>query len=262
MKWYFAISQGSLDRADHDWQGLIRVAVASARANTTLVPHLLYDGEPSEFTSELERAGVVIIHRRVSFYNAIEAFAGSESWHARIAAGAFLRIEIPEVEQEDEFVLYTDVDVQFLRDIDLGGKRPALFSAAPQSSLGDYNDLNSGVMLINVPAMAKELPAFKEFIVKNLNLGLDQEMLAAYFPGRYESLPPEYNWKPYWGRNDESRIVHWHGPKPVLAQRRVHNPGYASGVPVWDALLSRDIAGYSHYLKLWTAISEGLVGVA
>jgi lipopolysaccharide biosynthesis glycosyltransferase len=261
MKWYFAISQASLDRADHDWQGLIRVAIASARANTTLVPHMLYDGEESDFTRELRRAGVVIINHRVSFYGAVEAFSGAESWHTRIAAGAFLRIEIPDVEHDDEFVLYTDVDVQFLREIDLSGHRPALFAAAPQSSLGDYNDLNSGVMLINVPAMAKELPDFKAFIANNLQIGLDQEMLAAYFPGRYDVLAPEYNWKPYWGRNDETRIVHWHGPKPILARRRVDNPDYVSGVHAWDALLSRDVAGYSYYLKLWTEMNDALVNV-
>jgi hypothetical protein len=66
MKWYFAISESSLEQEDHDWRGLIRVAVESARQRTRLSPNMLYDGEPNDFAEGLRQEGVSII--RVPFY--------------------------------------------------------------------------------------------------------------------------------------------------------------------------------------------------
>ena len=44
MKWYFAISEALFSRPGYDWRGMIRAAVISARQNTTLRPHMIYDG--------------------------------------------------------------------------------------------------------------------------------------------------------------------------------------------------------------------------
>jgi hypothetical protein len=59
MKWYFALSESSLDRHDHDWRGLTFAAVRSAQRNTTLEPHLIYDGEENAFISALRSMRVI-----------------------------------------------------------------------------------------------------------------------------------------------------------------------------------------------------------
>jgi len=48
MSWYFALSESSIERDEHDWRGLIRVAVKSAHTNTRLQPIFVYDGQPGE----------------------------------------------------------------------------------------------------------------------------------------------------------------------------------------------------------------------
>lgn len=260
MKWYFAMSESSIDRSDHDWRGLMRVAVKSARMNTTLVPHMLYDGVRNEFTKEMEQLGVTVIPHRVSFYDRIAEFAKNDLWHLNIASGAFLRLEIPLIETEHEFVLYTDCDVQFLKEPDLSGLRPEWFAAAPQTNIAGYDDMNSGVMLINVPAMKADLPAFLNFIDSNLHWGLlDQDVLREFYGNRYTPLNPTMNWKPYWGYNPDAKIVHWHGPKPVVAQRMMRDPRYRTGVATWDAFVELNPTGYAYYVGSWDAVSNMIV---
>jgi hypothetical protein len=49
--------EASIDRPDHSWPDLIRVAVDSARQHSSLRPHMLYDSAPSDFTQEMGTAG-------------------------------------------------------------------------------------------------------------------------------------------------------------------------------------------------------------
>ena len=42
----------------------------------------------------------------------------------------------------------------------------------------------------------------------------DQHAYREHYRGRWDQLPVEMNWKPYWGRNAAAQIVHFHGPKP------------------------------------------------
>src|SRR5580704_16037129 len=118
MSWYFALSESSIERDEHDWRGLIRVAVTSAYRNTRLRPTLVYDGQPGEFTAELANAGVRIIYHRVSFFDdlARHADAIGQPWWLSIASGAFLRTEIPLLHSGTDAVLYTDCDVMFTKD--------------------------------------------------------------------------------------------------------------------------------------------------
>ena len=65
----------------------------------------------------------------------------------------------------------------------------------------------------------------------------------------FEVLPLEYNWKPYWGTNDNAIIVHFHGLKPggddVLSGFATSNSMY---VLLFIEQLS-NIVGYILYLK-------------
>ena len=254
MKWYFAVSEASLDRPDHAWRDLIRGAVISALQNTTLTPHMLYDGKVSDFTSEIEAMGVTVIHHRVSFYDRLEAHGRQQQGYLPIASGAFLRTEIPLIETEDELVLYTDIDVLFLSDPTFREGSPRFFAVAPQTNIGDYQDMNSGVMLINVPAMREVLPAFRASILTNLHIGLDQENLSLFFKNRYAELDPQLNWKPHWGINPNAQIVHWHGPKPQTIRHLLDDP-LAQTAIIWERLFRPNVESYSYYVTLWEKIS-------
>ena len=256
-KWFFALSEASLNHHDHEWTSLIRAAVHSARANTTLRPHFIYDGAPSAFTAELQKLGVTVLHHQLSYLGNIR-----ERWTAldlppddarlAIIAGAYLRTDIPNLEFEDEFVLYTDCDVMFLADPDITRFRPAYFACAPQRLRDDPLDINSGVMVMNVPAMRTEAANFYHYIINNFERfsAFDQDALQEYYVGRWEPLPLEMNWKPYWGVNDTARIVHFHGPKPGVVRRFMDQPDFPAP-EIWQELYREDPAAYRHYLRQW-----------
>lgn len=270
MKWFFALSEASLGHPDHDWIPLIRTAVASARANTSLDPHFLYDGQPSAFTAELQSKGVTVIHHRLSYLGNIEhrwAELGlpPDAMRLAIIAGAYLRTDIPGLELQDEYILYTDCDVMFRADPAVARFRPRYFACAPQRDRNDFTEMNSGVMVMNVPAMRVELANFHHFTVNNFERfgAFDQDALREYYTGRYDPLPLELNWKPYWGIDPAAKIVHFHGPKPSAVRDLLQRPDFAVP-PIWRELFDESPAAYHHYLAEWDgyhALAAGPGGV-
>lgn len=240
-------------RPGHDWPRLIVTAVLSALSNTDLHPVMLYDGEPNRLTMTLEALGVTVIPHRVSIFGRLEQFFTSPGALA-IAQGAFLRIDIPEIEKESEFVIYTDCDVVFRRQPNFSFDAPRFLAAAPQAAPNDYeNDMNSGVMVLNVPALRNELDSFRDFICQNLSDdGLpgydpfDQHKYRRFYASRMGFLPLRMNWKPYWGINEEAEIIHWHGPKPSSVEAALLNGSELQGA--WDSLFSSSKESYLHYL--------------
>lgn len=208
-KWYFACNDKS-----PDFYPLIRAAVNSALENTTLEPHFIYDGEENELTQWLREKGVKIIYHRVSFYDAFKDYYNEHLLN--IASGAFLRCDIPVIEQKDEFVLYTDCDILFLKDFktDL---RPEYFACSTQFDKKNFRDFNTGVMLMNVEKLRESHQKFSEFIVKNLNVlnTFDQTAYQIFYSGKNTKLPTEFNHKPYWGVDENAVILHFHGAKPT-----------------------------------------------
>jgi FkbM family methyltransferase len=255
MNWYFALSVATLASPHHDWPSLIRAAVHSARRSTRLVPHLIWDGPETGFLDELRGLGVTVLFHRVPFYDGLVGFK-DDPVYLGTAAGCFLRVEIPVLEQAQDFVLYTDADVLFLRDPVpmLREMRPECFAAMSEFTLDD--GLNSGVLLLNVRQMRAEYPAFRAFIEANLALGLDQDMYRHFYAGRWEKLPPGLNWKPYWGRSDDAVILHWHGIKPVLARTLLDDPA-ARVIPALQMLVERNPEGYRYYLGIYDEYLSG-----
>jgi hypothetical protein len=255
LKWYFAISESSLEREDHDWRGLIRVAVESAHQKTRLRPNMLYDGQPNEFTDELRRKGVRIIPYRVSFYRELEQHQPHNEWYLKIASGAFLRTEIPLIETDDDFVLYTDCDVMFLKDIpSLSCHEP--FIVAPEAEPDALSGINTGVMLMNVRSLKDSFSKFREFIGNNLERfnAFDQTAYQLFYPGQFGALSPQLNWRPYWWYNPDAVVLHWHGPKPIVVRRLLDDPN-SSTWEVWRHLFSRDPDSYRQYLSIWDGFS-------
>lgn len=251
MKWFFAINEGTLTHKDHGFPGLMLAAVASAIKNTDLQPHLLYDGNESDLIRRLRTMGVVIVPHRLSFYDHLAANR-PPGYGLGIAAGTFLRIDIPDLVPDDEFVLYTDCDVIFTRQPNFIGRKPEFFAAAPQSNPLDYADMNAGVMLMNVPGMRAELGNFRSYITTNFASfqSYDQTAYLQFYKDRYMLLPPEANWKPYWGVNDEADIIHFHGPKPDAVRKLLANPEYEAPAS-WRRLFGKDPEAYRRYLEIW-----------
>ena len=214
MKWYFAINEtGSLGP-----HGLYaRLAIRTARKFTNLRPHMLYFGRPTGFTAWMEQQGVSIIPAKPSYIGAIyDAIA--EGRYVRHHIGHWLRTEICNIDISDPFVLYTDVDVAFLKPIDMTAMKPEFFACAPEFEENNWSYFNSGVMLMNLAALRQDYPQFRELIIRRFSepqsAGLiDQTLYNEFYQNRWDHLDTIFNWKPYWRPNPDTAILHLHGPK-------------------------------------------------
>lgn len=246
MKWYFACNENP------DFFPLIMGAVNSALKNTTLEPHFIYDGAQNKLTDWLKERGVKIISYRVSFYENLQKYYSPEL--LSIASGAFLRCDIPLIEKDSDYVLYTDCDVLFLKDFD-AQIRPKYFACAPQENKRNFKDFNTGVMLINVKELRQSHEKFCAFISENLNLlpTFDQSAFQIFYSGKCSELPLTYNHKPYWGgvnegQNENVVIVHFHGCKPTdfASDERLKKLPYEH-----ERLYRKNPQAYDFYLNLF-----------
>lgn len=257
MKWYFALNELSLISSRALWEPMILAALHSARRNTSLLPHMLYDGNVEDaFIQRIKGAGVNVIRHRVSFFDSLEKNSKPFDNYVRTAAGAFLRTEIPLIEKEDDFVIYTDCDVIFNSDLGLDFLSPELFACAPEFNQNDFELFNSGVMLMNIPALRRDVSHFLSWISDNhMKIDYDQDAYRVFYANRVSELPVEYNWKPYWGVNANAKIIHFHGVKPSWAKHLLENPE-DKAVPVLNEIFHWNVPGYRHYVPMWTANAQ------
>ena len=227
MKWYLALSEKSVE--DAQYSDLLRVSLVSGLERTNLRPFLLWDGQETELTRSLRRVGVTIVPCVSRFLDLINRRWSTDERTRRIAMGAFMRLEIPSLEQEEEFVLYTDCDVMFTKNPKLSSYRPEFFSVAPEFDIGNYDDMNTGVIIMNVPAMLREQKDFDKYIRENFFSfsTFDQSALKSYFSGRFDFLPPTLNWKPYWGPAHSAEVIHFH-LKPYHIRVMADHPDVAA----------------------------------
>jgi hypothetical protein len=251
-KWYFAVNEAGLVR----YRRLILTAVRSCLANTPLAPHCLYFGAPIDALRTLRKAGVQVIPHVPSLEPELKIGYGE---NYPTFAGHWLRADLPLVETEDPFVLYTDIDVLFLKWQPELLIRPTYLAVAPEHRVEDTDRFNSGVMVLNLENMRADLGNFHAAIRRRLLNNFkypnhDQKSFNDHFSGRYDHLSPLMNWKPYWGRNDAASIVHFHGPKPnnVAAIRDGRYSGKPSFVTIWQ----RNPDGYDYYAELWRSYSK------
>lgn len=248
MKWYFASNSDS-----KSYTPLIKAAVESALKNTTLEPHFIYDGEPDELTDWLEKRGVKIIYHRVSFYDLLKKTYPADV--LSIPAGAFLRCEIPRLERDDEIVLYTDCDVLFLKEVNFeNSPHPEYFSCSSQFNKCDFSDFNTGVMFMNVKKLAESHDEFVKFIASNIGnlVSFDQGAYQRFYGRKNEPLDVKFNHKPYWGIDEKSVILHYHGPKPI---HFVTGNDLMNFNPEYYKLYKKNPLAYEYYLELFKTYS-------
>jgi hypothetical protein len=245
-RWYFAANYRGLNRNF----GLVKAAVASARANTTLEAFCIYHGEDCEALDWVISRGVHVIRRESSLSRELKSAYGEKY---PIFSGHWLRVDIPNIDLESEYVLYTDVDVMFLQDPRRYMFRPTLAAAAEESHLGVRRTFNSGVLVLNMPAMRLVHEEFLSAIRRRLANGFsfpphDQGSFNEFFRGRIDWMSPEFNWKAYWGANRDAVIVHFHGPKPMDAAKiKTGREGIVRSQVL--NLYRRDPAGYEEHLR-------------
>ncbi len=224
MKWFFALNDSS--PAFDYYAGMVQVAVLTARKHTRLEPVFVHDGGENRLTDWLAERGVQLVRRRSFLAAEIDGLLGGHRNAAAraIALGAYLRVEVPAIVRElgwaDRHVLYTDCDVMFTPRFDgsLAQRAPKCFAVAPEDDLRNWEAMNTGVMVMNVDALLADFPAFQATIraqlAASVQSSFDQHAYREHYRGGWEQLPAVMNWKPYWGRNDEAQVVHFHGPKP------------------------------------------------
>ena len=103
-------------------------------------------------------------------------------------------------------MFYTDCDLFFQRDpaAEISSVACEYFAVAPEFGQEDYENMNTGVMWMNLPTLLRKDDEFKAFIRQNL----DELQSAAWDQGAYrrffctkegaalwDKLPPEVNWK-------------------------------------------------------------------
>lgn len=242
MKWYFACN----DRSEKFFT-LIKSAVDSALKNTTLKPVFLYDGEENELTKWLRERNVQIIPHRVSFYDQLKNHYDDNN--LIVASGTFLRCDIPIIEKEDDFVLYTDCDVIFLKDFKTDLK-PEYFACSSQNKKNDFKNFNAGVMLMNVKKLREDYENFCEFIKNNLKsfYVFDQTAYQIFYSDKVTKLPIIFNYKPYWGINNDAVILHFHGAKPYSFTTE-ESLKYFPNSYLW--LYKKNPKGYDYYLEIF-----------
>ena len=255
-KWYFAVNGQGFERT----LPLILAAVASARANTGLRPLCLYNGGEARHAHQLAAMGVEVVPHRSSLEPELRAAYG-ESFET--FSGHWLRVDLPAIETEDEFVLYTDVDVMFLAPPRV--EPPPLLAAAPEFEVGNTTYFNSGVMVLNLPRLREVQDEFTAAIRRRLGRRFrypahDQKSYNDFFgrgplnrlKGRaFTPMSPLLNWKPYWGVNPEASIVHFHGPKPRLVRRLAARRGEVPTSDTYKALWRRAPDAYEAYVAMW-----------
>lgn len=213
MRWYMAAN----DRAAEVYCDHIKVALKSARRRTELEPRLLFTGPDTHRLAEFEALGAEIVRHDVPFLDRLRAKKRIETrphFKIEIASGAYLRSSVPLVEDRDDIVLYTDLDVMFLRDVPARAFAESL-EAATEGDRSDTSFFNSGVMFMNVPKLRRSYDAFLDYMVANdFNFpAYDQGAYNRFYADDWGVLDERYNWKPYWGRSDDARVLHFHGPK-------------------------------------------------
>lgn len=265
MRSFFTITSGN-----HEYHQMAKVLVTTAHLNSNLDLHCIYDGQPDEFTDWLARRNVPVLFWQVPFLNKINQYYTGKKpiEHCR---GAYLCLEIPNVVNEygfdDEFVLYIDVDTMILNDIHLENIRPKLASAAPCWKIDDWTYLNAGVMVFNVHNLREVYEDFIEHIVKHnfdfefTGLGpCSQGAWNSFLAGELEKLLPEYNWKPFWGYNENAKIIHFSGPNPNEAALFLSDSIKVNTETYWQKIhryaFNQDRNSYDKYIRIWNEYAE------
>lgn len=231
MKCYFALSDDVSNNDVYYW--MFVATLNSAKRNTTLDLHCLYDFrktnveniEDDRIYQLLKKYEVKIHLSTIDFEDdLLQVYTDEYLKKCNVTKSSlysrFLRFMIADVENDDEYILYADTDVLFLKDITLDSfpSLPKTVGVCPEfEDTYNYSNFNAGIMLINMESYKSAKKELYNYLKKKVRAKIeccDQGYLNELYQDNFEKLPNIYNWKPYWGINDAAKIVHLHGLKP------------------------------------------------
>ena len=258
MKCYICLTDSIVNRKDYF--NMLKVTLISARKNTSLRLICLYDGKIGDPVYNLLKDFKVeiIIHElpykkelmEIYSHEWMETELGKDIEYSRIF-GTFMRMEIPIIEKEDEYVLYTDMDIIFNDDILLKDlPHPAYLAAAPEFERDTkrMSYFNAGILVMNIQGMRIKYQQFVEMMKRRQRStsGLfDQGYLNELCFKDMEILPIEYNWKPYWGINGNAKLIHFHGMKPCS---NLEEAGFDTRESFFRTIFDNNSQGYAGYI--------------
>jgi len=162
-----------------------------------------------------------------------------------------IRFDVPLLFSKEKYVLYTDTDVVFMKDVHLHEFHPlpryytvgAEFQPHLTHSHANNAPMyapvilrtniskrmrikygNAGIILYNVNSMLSTYQKFVDWVFQPIHLQrglhfgkfgpLDQGAYNSFYMNQFRVVKyPFFNWKPYWGYNKDATIIHFHGPK-------------------------------------------------
>lgn len=267
MKCYFCLT--APDSENTVYLNLFELSLKSALTNTDMNVIVVFDGDKnSDCFRKIEQYQLIHANRASVLFHEFSHNAElkvvyeeneqmNPTFSLKKMSGAFLRLDIPFLENEDEFVFYSDIDVYFNKNIDFKElNKPRYLSAAPEfeRDLNNIKYFNSGVLLLNVKNMRYKCELiFDDIRCKRSNIltMLDQGLLNKYCLEDMDVLPLAYNWKPYWGINQDAKIIHFHGMKPGGS---FHNSGFAmteNELYYMSNLYPESLSGLIYYSELF-----------
>jgi hypothetical protein len=246
---------------------LLKVAINSLLKNTTLQPYVVwgnhFKGESNPMIQWLQEKQIPIIQHTLSFEFDLYAFSFSKSsmhnpilkkmyefypeyYNQNFIISESLRMDLPWVFTKDEYILYTDCDVVFLKDIQIEN-----FSEPIAAATRSGNFFNNGIMFLNLPELRRSHREFVNFYLKSnytfeIGNSTTQGAYNTFYKEQVHSLPLEYNWHVFFGINDEAKIIHFCGPKYEDYQKMLNDPNADYEKIYRDCAKSPSIP---HYLK-------------
>ena len=198
------------------------------RDTTKLVDH---NGEANKMLYWLKEKNVPVIEHTLLFKDRIEHFNFKDAKYTNILLKYMylhypeyynknfiytesLRMDIPMIFPTEKFVMYSDCDVIFLKDIENWEFRK------PIAAVKRDGFFNNGIMIFNIPYMLECYATFVNFYC-NSNYGFDvgnvtsQGAYNTFFKDSTHKLPLDMNWHVFWDMNKEAKIAHFAGPKPI-----------------------------------------------
>lgn len=211
------------------------VAVQSALEKTTLRPVCIFSGSLQSTSARwLSHQGVSLIQHNLSFEAELrQILASSISPNVSLVhlVSTFVRVDVPIMDafEDEEVVLFTDVNVLFLSDVRTSAMQlPTYIACGAEDEVHDRNGCNGGVMLLNIASMRHSHSAFVKYILSSPGLNfprgtLEQVSFSSFYNGKVARLPLQYIWRPYWQSAPDVRILHFYGPTPADLLLYVHN---------------------------------------
>ena len=228
--------------------------------------HCVYDTAPKSIIEWLKTENVKVYQWTVPYlYEIQKKYSGKKN--IDFVRGTYLTVEIAKVVRHYnvniEFLLYVDIDTYWRKPIELNNITPALFASSTDWHIDNWETFSTGVMVLNVENYLKKYDDFITYIIKNnfnfefVGLGpCVQGAWNSFFHEAHEKLPQVYDWKPWWGFNNDAKIVHFSGPKPKYAQKilieeNINKDDEDEYWKIYKFVVNQSPIGYQKFINEW-----------